>query len=116
MDLDRQRGADVFEAAVVSLSAQADEADAIWTRYEEACRGQSTGGSVRRGRRGWIISQVFIDNETTPECLGWRSDIERLSIAVQRGLHQADENARRSGVFPGTRRQIRSRYGLNWAQ
>ena len=114
-DLARERGIEQFEAAVRTLAQAADSIDLQWRRYRAACAGKHTyGTSYGRDWFGVWADPVVIDNESTPECRGLMSDIVTLAVRVSAGMQGAEENARRAGVYPGSRRDIRRKYSMDW--
>jgi S1-C subfamily serine protease len=114
----RERGLARFEQTVAMLARQADVVDAQWRRYRAACAGKATYGTTTAGRDWfglWNSDSVLLDNESLPECRALRSDIAALGRAVSAGMVQAEEQARRSGVFPGSTRAVRMKYSMDWA-
>jgi hypothetical protein len=51
-------------------------------------------------------------DEPAVDCDGMIREVGRLAIAVGRGLDDAEDEARRSWVEPGTVRELRDQYGL----
>ena len=113
----RERGQEQFERAVQMLSRAADNVDAAWAQYRVACIGKYTVGTVTNGREwfGLYSDSVLLDNESMPECRARRDDIGRAASRIGDGMRQAEESARRAGVFPGTTRTIRAKYAMDWA-
>ena len=115
-DRRRAEGAQAFEEAVLLLGEKADDLDVQWRRYKDACAGRHT--STYTYGRGWfgIWEGVTIAaNESMPQCRTIYSDIERLSEEIRVEMAAADEAARRSWVYPGTRRSIRRKYLMDWS-
>lgn len=114
----RERGLAQFEQTVAMLARQADVVDAQWRRYRAACAGKATYGTTASGRDWfgvWNNDVVLVDNESLPGCRALRNDIAALGGAVSAGMVQAEEQARRSGVFPGSTRAVRMKYSMDWA-
>jgi S1-C subfamily serine protease len=116
-ELQRERGLEQFERTVQQLAQNADSVDAQWRRYRDACSGKYTRGSVVGGREWFGIwsDAVLIENESLPECRAWRADITRVASQISAGMSDAEERARRAGVFPGSAREIRTKYAMDWA-
>ena len=115
-DLMRERGTEQFETTVRTLAKLADNIDDLWRRYRAGCGGQSTYAAV--SGRDWFgiwSDAVVVDNQSLPECRGQWSDIVVLAARVSAGMQGAEEDARRAAVYPGTRRDIRKRYGMEWS-
>ena len=116
-DAMREQGEAQFERTVQALASRADEVDAAWRRYRTACAGKYTIGTVVNGREwfGLLGDTVLIDNETLPECRAWRDDVSENARRISDVMQQAEEQARRAGVFPGATRAIRAKYAMEWA-
>ncbi|MEQ1731772.1 MAG: trypsin-like peptidase domain-containing protein [Vicinamibacterales bacterium] len=115
-DAMREQGEVQFERTVQALARQADEIDAAWERYRVACAGKYSVGVVVNGRAwfGLLGDTVLIDNETLPQCRAWHDDVSTNARRISDVMQQAEETARRAGVFPGTTRGIRARYAMEW--
>jgi hypothetical protein len=53
-------------------------------------------------------------DDPTPMCVGMQNDLRRLFQRVQVGMRDADEFARRDGVYPGFVRDTRKKYRMDW--
>jgi predicted secreted Zn-dependent protease len=112
----RRAGAAYLEAEMAALSELADRAGAAWQRYRAACPSVTTvGGSVPGGREwfahAWPGSRSA--GQTT-ECIE-AQEFYALADEVKQGICRADERARRAFVYPGTRRDLLARFGLDWS-
>lgn len=114
-DLARQRGAEQFETTVRALAKQADALDTQWRRYRAACGGQN--GSGASDGRDWfgIWADKTSGSDPGSSCAGFRRDLINAAVAVRLALQQAEENARRAGVYPGVVRDIRKKYVMYWS-
>jgi hypothetical protein len=117
-DTDRQRlaGTRQFEADMARLSARADEADAAWRRYVEDCRLEvaSVSGAVG-GTRGWF--GYAWGSATSPRATKMCMAAETFHALVDQmkdGMCVAEERARTASVYPGVRRELRTKYRLEW--
>jgi S1-C subfamily serine protease len=113
-DLARQRGAEQFETTVRGLAHQADTVDAQWRRYRAACGGPSGSGAA--DGRDWF--GIWVEQTTGSDpggCAGFRSDMIKAAVAIRLALQQAEENARRAGMYPGVVRDIRKKYVMYWS-
>jgi hypothetical protein len=50
-----------------------------------------------------------------PGCRALLSDIITVAVRVSEGMQAAEEDARRAGVYPGIRRDIRKKYAMDWS-
>ena len=55
-----------------------------------------------------------MNSDTVPECHALLRDVINLSARISAGMQQAGEMARRAGVYPGTARDIRRKYAMEW--
>lgn len=117
VDAKRRVGTEEFARAVAALSAKADQADVAWNRFLEGCRANVTSVTAVAGvaDRDWI---VFAGANTTTtqwtEACAEAGTFFALVRQVRDGMCVAEDRARQMWVFPGTRRDIRHRYRLNW--
>jgi hypothetical protein len=115
-DLRRERGIKQLELAVQTLARMADGIDLQWQRYRNACAGKSPDGAAYG--RDWFgiwSAPVTIDNQSAPGCRVILGDVVTLAVRVSTGMQQAAENARRADVYPGTARDIRRTYRMDWS-
>ena len=63
---------------------------------------------------GLLGDTILIDNETLPQCRAWRDDVTTSARRISDVMQQAEEGARRAGVFPGATRAIRAKYDMEW--
>jgi len=114
MDVMREEGTREFEATVAELAVKATELDKKWEEFVWQCSDKYivgyTGGHVWFG----LWDGILIPLVELPPCQGMWAEIEELSNAIRRGMADAEDAARRSWVYPGTRREIRQKYGMDW--
>jgi hypothetical protein len=115
-DAARARGEEQFERAVQAMAQASDQVDSQWKQYRAACAGKYTLGTVANGREWFGLwgNTVLLDNESMPECKAMRAQLDRSAAQISAGMKQAEEDARRAGVYPGTTRSIRARYSMEW--
>jgi hypothetical protein len=113
----RGHGVEQFERVVQALARQADGIDVEWRRYRTACAGNTALGAVMNGRDWfgiWEADGTAKNSESTSQCFVLRSDIVTRAVSLDVGMQQAEENARRAGVYPGVARDIRRKYTMDW--
>ena len=49
------------------------------------------------------------------DCGTWIGDLKSAAGQIKQKMDEAAEAARRSSVYPGTLRQIRQKYRMDWA-
>jgi hypothetical protein len=117
-DTERQRGAGTARlgADMADLSDLADQAGAAWRRYVAACpREIRIVGGATSGGREWFNYAWPGTRSTgkTRECAE-AQEFYALADEVKQGICRADERARRAFVYPGTRRDLQTKFGLYW--
>jgi hypothetical protein len=108
------RAVQAFEASMARLAARVEEVDSAFARYRDSCLGLPSVFGLQA--RSWM---GIWDGQNTPadtndQCEPMLSYAVRIGESVQRGVRTAEDQARRSGVLPGVRRQIRAQYGMEW--
>ena len=109
----RAQGLALFERVVTDAARRADSLDEYWERFSKVCltRPVRTGGD-----RPWfaIWERGFPPDVVTSSCVNDFGSFRDHADAIRARLTQADEVARRAGVYPGSRRDLRARYRLDW--
>ena len=93
----REEGKARLEKRLSQISDQASQLLMSIQEWQASCR---QGGTP-------LYDQPAVD------CEGMIRNVGRLAIAVGHGLDEAEDDARRSWVDPGTIRQLRADYGLD---
>ena len=112
----RDRGAARFDQVVQVLSRAGDQIDANWQRNAKLCVAStvSTGGD-----RPWFALYVANGVKTAVsnayDCFGWITDMKTSANQIKERMDQALEAARRDDVYPGTIRDIRRKYRMEWS-
>jgi S1-C subfamily serine protease len=114
-DLARQRGAEQFETTVRALAQQADTVDTQWRRYRAACGAQNGSGAADGREWFGIWADKAPGSDPGSGCAGFRRDMINAAVTIRLALQQAEENARRAGVYPGIVRDIRKKYVMYWS-
>jgi S1-C subfamily serine protease len=111
----RDRGVQQFEQAMRVLAHEADNIDVQWRRYVTSCTVKSPSrGSNGRDWFGIWSDATVGDDRSSPTCQHFLSDLKNVGSAIGQAVKQADERARRAGVYPGTIREIRRKYAMDW--
>ena len=104
-----------YEKGMQVLARRADEVDTFWANVQRNC----LLNPVNRADadRVWF---VFRDAAATMKqadvwCSRQVDDVRQQAGAFGRALSQANDIARRAGVFPGTLRDLRRKYRLDWS-
>ena len=109
----RSQGEQAFDRDMAALAQQAAQVDGYWQRFNAAC------GPRRResGDRSWFgVAEGRLDYVGRDRnCPNWLNDLNSMSREFQAAMGNANEAARRAGVFPGTMREVRRKYKLDWS-
>jgi hypothetical protein len=113
LELEGARGAQQYAAALAALAQRADALDAAWSRYKAACRITSVAPGYTRE---WfhLLDPKDPLHRTPESCATVLKDLERAASSIAADVPAVEEAARRADVFPGTRRELRQRYRLDY--
>jgi len=117
IDIKRRVGTAYFEHQIASLAPRADQADEAWERYLAGCRQNITSVTAVAGvaDRHWLtFAGVNITATQWTEACAEAGTFFALMRQVRDGVCRAEDDARRNWILPGTRRDIRHRYRLDW--
>ncbi len=111
----RVRGAQEYTRAMEGASKASDILDDYWTRYAAKCGAANS----RFGDRPWFDifnpNGVKIIGQSEYDCYDWLAEVRGAANRIKEGMDRASEGARRSGVYPGTMRDIRRRHRMEWS-
>jgi len=110
----RTRGEQEYARALDTAARGATEIDSFWTRYAPGC----VASAMAAGDRPWFAvftsGGVRLGSSTTIDCQGWLDAVKTRAETVRADVERAAEAARQRGVFPGTTRDLRRHYRLQW--
>lgn len=108
----RRRGLERYEQAVQALARSAADVDALWVRYRASC----AGGGAAAGPRDWLslLSSASFRGDPRPGCRQTAMDVADMGQRIHDAMREAQDEARRAGVFPGAARDVRRKYGMDW--
>jgi hypothetical protein len=113
-DSRRVRGEQAYEKMLDWASRHAEQIDSYWSRYARDCVATAT----REGDRPWFgvlePNGVTINPLSAYDCAGWLQTLRSNAGPIMAQIQQANEAARRDGVFPGVLRDLRRKYRMNW--
>jgi len=115
-DSDAQHGQSLsaFEAVVKAMARHADATDDGWRQYVAMCGATPGAGSGSRGWFGLWQGRDSSGNEARSSCRSLRDQIVSRGAQISSAMEQAEELARREGLFPGETRDIRRKYAMDW--
>ena len=113
-DQQRNEGTARYEAALNAISRRADWLDNYWARFKErGYEGRVVGSFDREWYALWekeaLPGKIDHDYEST------YNDIRRNAEEIRSQVIAAEEAARKADVYPGTRRELRRKYRLDYA-
>jgi S1-C subfamily serine protease len=113
-DAAREEGVKTYEQAMAGLARTADGLDESWRNFRSSCyEGRIAAGSLQRE---WFAlwDQRAMQGVVSPGCEGAFASIRGVARDVREGVLNAQEAARRAGVYPGTLRDVRRRHRLEY--
>jgi S1-C subfamily serine protease len=112
-DVQRSTGLQRYAADVASIAARADTLDGAWTRYRVLCK--VTSVPAGQTREWFALYDPASPLHRAPDsCPTMLNDLQRQADAIRAGMLAAGEIARHADVYPGSRRDIRRRYRLDF--
>ena len=111
-DRQRERAAGVFEAQLTAVARQADQLDAALARFLAAnFQGRIQGQPARPFLA--LFERDAFQGTWVRGAEARLEDYRKAATELRAFLQQAEEQARRADVYPGTRRDLRTRHGLD---
>ena len=113
-DTIREEGARTYEQAIAALARTADTLDEYWRKFKSSCyEGRVAGGSFDRE---WFAlwDPRAMQGAVSPGCEQSFADARGAARDIRTGVLNAQEAARRAGVYPGTLRDVRRRNRLEF--
>jgi S1-C subfamily serine protease len=111
----RARGEQQYAEVLGAAAQRGASLDSYWTDYAREC----VATSVNAGDRLWMAALEtrgirLAANNTRIRCDDWLKTVTATARGVDAAIRQANERARRDGVFPGVLRDLRRRHRLDW--
>ena len=115
-DQQRARGEQEYGRLLEAAARAAAELDSLWTRYAPGC---VVTAATAAGDRPWFAvytaGGVRLGTSSTVDCPQWYDAMKTRADSFRGEVEKAAELARQRGVFPGTARDLRRRYRLQWS-
>jgi S1-C subfamily serine protease len=114
VDQARSSGAMRFEQAMQAAAQRADQIDQQWKRFQANCL---VNPQPNDGQREWFVVRDHAPTFKTPDqwCTAFARDLQGYVRELSDYMAQVGEQARRAGVYPGTLRDARRKYRLDWS-
>src|SRR5207253_5317118 len=113
-DRARAQAARDCDQSLARLARRADELDIDWRRFKQQCYEGKSAGAFDRD---WfaIFEPKAMQGAVSPGCGPWFNDARSEAYLIRNSVEAGDEAARKSDVYPGTRRDLRRKYRLDYA-
>jgi hypothetical protein len=112
-DTARHNGALRFDQAMQQAAQRAEQIDAQFKRFTSNCLVTAT---AHDGQRAWFVFRDQAPSFRTPDtwCTSFAADFQEHARQFSTFMAEASEQARRAGVYPGTLRESRRKYRVDW--
>jgi hypothetical protein len=112
----RAKGADEYEEVVGWAAKNGAQIDANWQRNSKLCvAGTASNGGDRAWFALYVRDGVKLAVSNAYDCFSWIDNMKANANEIKEQMDKAAEAARRDGVYPGTLRQIRQKYRMDWS-
>ncbi len=111
----RSRGAQEYEQVVQWAARNGDSIDDDWQRNAKLCIASAPSSGDRPWFAIYAADGVKMARSNLYDCATWIGDLKSSAAQIKQKMDEAAEAARRSSVYPGTLRQIRQKYRMDWA-
>ena len=112
----RAKGAADYEQVVQAAARNGDDIDNNWQRNAKLCiAGTGANGGARVWFALYTADGVRMARSDRYDCSSWINDLKAAADQIRVRMDEAAETARRGGVFPGTSREIRRKYKMDWS-
>ena len=109
----RRAGAARFDQALQQAAQRAEQIDAQFNRFTSSCLVTTLSHD---GQRDWFVYRDQAPSFKTLDtwCTSFAGDLQGFARQFSTVMAEASEQARRAGVYPGTLRDTRRKYQLDW--
>jgi S1-C subfamily serine protease len=114
VDTARATGGMRYEQAMQAAAQRANQIDQQWQRFTSNCLVNPMSSDAQRD---WFVLRDQTPTYKTPTtwCTSVARDLQGYVRELGDFMTQASEDARRAGVYPGTLRDTRRKYRLDWS-
>jgi S1-C subfamily serine protease len=113
-EVTREQATKAYDQALAQLARRADSLDDYWRQFRSACYEGRVVGSFDRE---WfaLFDQRAMQGAVSPGCGANFGEIRRVAFDLRDQVLALEEAARRADVFPGSRRDARRKYRLDYS-
>jgi S1-C subfamily serine protease len=114
VDAARANGGARYEQSMQAASQRANQIDAQWQRFNSNCLVNPMPSDAQRD---WFVLRDSTPTYKTPTtwCTSFAQDLQGYVRELGDFIATAGDQARRAGVYPGTLRDARRKYRLDWS-
>lgn len=114
VDAERNTAGARYEQVMQAVAQRANQLDQQWQRFNRNCLVSATNSDAQRE---WFMLRDQAPTYTTPStwCTTVARDLQDYVRELSGVIFEAGEQARRAGVYPGTMRDTRRKYRLDWS-
>ena len=115
-DTTREKGAEDYAQVVEWAARNGNQIDASWQRNAKLCVASATSTSSDHPWFALLLPNgVKMAVSNLYDCPGWLDTTKQNAAEIKAKMDEAGEAARRQGVYPGTLREIRQKYRMDWS-
>jgi hypothetical protein len=110
----RTQGEAAYARTLAAAAQRAAQIDTYWRQHAADC----VSAAVSAGERPWLAALetngVRLGRNGAINCGQWLATVTTHARTLDQEVRQANETARRAGVFPGVLREARRQHHLDW--
>jgi V8-like Glu-specific endopeptidase len=110
----RELGGEAYQKKVAAVARRADSVDAVWAEFKAVCYSGAIKSAYDREWFALWDMRGTVNRQMPYGCGARLDEINRYVDQLRTGMIEADEDARRADVYPGTRRDVRRKYRMDW--
>jgi S1-C subfamily serine protease len=115
-DTAREKGAEEYAQVVEWATRNSGQIDASWQRNSKLCVASAASTSSDHPWFALLVPNgITMAVSNLYDCPGWLDNMKQNARDIKAKMDEASEAARRQGVFPGTMREIRQKYRMDWS-
>jgi len=109
----RTTAAQEYERLLSDLGRRADQLDRYWQRFKLECYEGKIAGNFDREWFSFFEPRMM-QGAVSPGCGANFNEARTEANVIRNGVESAEEAARQADVYPGTRRDLRHKYRLDY--
>jgi S1-C subfamily serine protease len=114
-DQQRAKGEQEYGRLLEAAARAAAELDSFWDRYSDECVTSASDAGDREWFAIYASGGMRLGTSVEVDCPRWYEAMRTRANSFRTEMEKGGELARQRGVFPGTTRDLRRRYRLQWS-